>query len=135
LSGLQAKEIGRLAITGRSVSFLVALVTPGNVAAGTNIPLPDYARPARSLLDALHLKAATATATHEACAASGAVYGTAEDLLSPSGEALITIARKLTIVTGPPLAGQIQLVDENNVKLGDDTREEDILLLIVERRA
>jgi len=135
LSGLQARDIGRLAVTSRNVSFLVALIAPGNVTAGTKIPLPNYAKPARKLLDALHLVAKVASATHSACGASGAAYPSATDLLSPSGEALISIARKLTIVTTTPTTGQIQLVDENNIVLGDDTREEDILLLIIERRA
>jgi len=109
-----------------------ALIVPGATVAGTSIRLPDYAKPASKLIDALILKCSTGSSTHAACAATGAAYPSATDLLSPSGEALVVEAKKLTVVTKTPTTGQIQLVDPSNVVLGEGTSADDILIVIVE---
>jgi len=114
------------------LAVLPCFIAPGAVTAGTPIRLPDYARPASRLIDALILRTATGSSTHAACAASGAAYPSATDLLSPAGEAVIVQGKKLTIVTTAPAAGQIQLADDSNVVLGEDTAADDLLLLIIE---
>ena len=111
----------------------LALIAPGATTAGDSIPLPDYAKPAKRILDALLLKTGTVSAVHAACGASGAAYTSDTDIISPTGEAVVVEAKKLTVVTGTPSAGQIALADDSNVVLGEDTAADDILLVWVER--
>jgi len=126
--GIRPVELGDRSVTPRKLAFMFAFIYPGAVAAGTKISLPDYAKGAKKLIQALHLS--RSDVKHAACPATGSVYPSEATLAT-----VVSTCKNLTIVTTTPTAGQIQLVDENNVALGDDTREEDILLLIVERRA
>jgi len=127
-------HLARGAVGEAPLAVRLAMIAPGAVTAGTNIPLPSYAIPARRILDAIIIKTATASAIHAACAASGAAYPSDTNLLSPVGEAVVAEAKKLTVVTTTPTAGQIRLVDLNNIVLGEDTAADDILLVIVELR-
>jgi len=127
-------HLGRRSVREEHLGWLPAFLAPGAVTAGTNIALPDYAKPAKRVADALLLKCSTVSATHAACGATGAAYPSATNIISPAGEAVVTEAKKLTVVKTAPATGQIQLVDENNVILGEDTSADDILLLIVERK-
>jgi len=110
-----------------ALRILPVFLYPGATTAGTSIALPDYARPAAEILQALHL--ARAGVVHSACPASGAIY--------PADTTLATViqtCRNLTIVETAPATGQIQLVDPNNVVLGDPTTDGDLLLLIVRKK-
>jgi len=127
-------HLDRRAVGPEHLAVMWALVAPGAVAAGASIALPDYARPARRLIDALLLKTAAGSAVHAACAATGAVYAAAANLLSPAGEALVTETKKLAVVETTPAAGQIQLVGDDKVVLGEDTAADDVLVVIVELR-
>jgi len=134
LTGIQAKELGRSIIHEQHLSFIPCFILPGAVTAGTKIALPDYAKGAEKLVQTIHLQALDHThdVTHAACGASGAVYATATAITSTAARRLR--GRSLTVVTTTPAAGQIQLVDENNVVLGDATTDEDILLLILVKK-
>ena len=109
-----------------------ALIAPGATTAGTSIALPPYARPAKRILDALLLKTGTVSAVHAACGASGAAYTSDTNIISPTGEAVVTEAKKLTVVSGTPSTGEIALADEDNVVLGEDTAADDVLIVLVE---
>jgi len=134
LVGIQGRELGRSTVAQRHLAWIPCFLVPGAVAAGTSIALPDYAKGAESLVQAVHLQALDHThdVTHAACGASGAVYPTATAITSTAARRLR--GRSLTVVTTTPAAGQIQLVDENNVVLGDATTDEDILLLILVKK-
>ncbi|RLE49030.1 MAG: hypothetical protein DRJ18_00695 [Candidatus Methanomethylicota archaeon] len=126
------EHIAAKAVRQEHLAVVPALIVPGSATAGTNIPLPDYAKPAKGILDALLVRHATVSAVHAACGASGAAYTSDTNIISPSGESVVTEAKKLSVVTGTPSSGQIALADDNNVVLGDDTHADDVLLLIVE---
>ena len=96
---------------------------PGAVSANTNITLPGLFGDVRAILKAyLHAKQ---TITHAACAATSAAYASATNL----GSAHLTT--ELTVVTGTPASGEIQLVDKNTIQLGDATGADDVLELTV----
>jgi len=132
MSSIRRWHLAQHSVDIKVLKVLPAFLAPGATTAGSSIPLPTYVRPASKLHDALILKCTTASATHAACGATGAAYPSATNLLSPAGEAVVVEAKKLTVVTTTPTAGQIQRVDENNVVLGEDTSADDILLVIVE---
>ena len=81
-----------------------AIVVPGAVAANTNIDLPGYVGKVSQLVAAYKVTLSDGTA-------SGAISS-------------------LTVVTGTPGAGQIQLVDEDTIQLGDATTALDLLILV-----
>jgi len=132
MAGIRRYHLARRAVGPGYLAIMWALMAPGAVTAGTSIALPDYAKPAKKLIDALLLKTAAGSAVHAACGATGAAYTTDTNLLSPAGEALVTEAKKLTVVETTPAAGQIRLVDDNKVVLGEDTAADDVLVVIVE---
>jgi len=123
--GIRPPELSDRSVIPRKLAFMFAFVYPGAVAAGTNISLPDYAKGVKKLIQALHLT--RDDVKHAACPASGAVYPSKTTLAT-----VVSTCRNLTIVTTTPTAGQIQLVDENNVKLGDATVDGDLLILVLE---
>jgi len=77
---------------------------PGAVAAGTNIDIPDWAPKIRELVAAIKVTLSDATV-------AGSIAN-------------------LTVVSETPASGQIQLVDENTYKLGDDTTARDLIILV-----
>jgi len=79
----------------------------GAVAANTSIALPAWAQGAAKILQAVK------SHNEDAAAAS-------------------TAAADLTVVTGVPAAGQIQLYDPNNVRFGDAMTVYDLILLALE---
>jgi len=129
---IATKHLHAAAVREGAVGVWPALIAPGATTAGTSISLPSYARPARRILDALLLKTGTVSAVHAACGVSGAAYTSDTDIISPTGEAVVTEAKKLTVVTGTPSAGEIALADENSVVLGEDTAADDVLIVLVE---
>jgi len=134
LVGIQCRELGRNVVAQRNLAFIPCFILPGAVTAGTSIPLPNYAKGAEGLIQAIHLQALDHThdVTHAACGATGAAYPTASPITSTAARRLR--GRSLTVVTATPTAGQIQLKDENNIVLGDDTTDEDVLLLILVKK-
>jgi len=156
MSGVRRWHVGRHSVREEHLGWFPCFVYPGAVTAGTNIALPDYAKPAKSIKQAIHLKQigggtvhahiisyvkGTATtyvpddSTLEGTSlAASAMITTAADAPTVDKLAPHTHGAQLTVVTTTPAAGQIQLVDENNVKLGDDTADGDVLLLIIERK-
>jgi len=123
--GIRPPELSDRSVTPRKLAFMFAFVYPGAVAAGTKISLPDYAKGASKLIQALHL--ARSDVKHAACGATGAAYPSETTLAT-----VVSTCKNLTIVTTTPAAGQIQLVDENNVVLGDATADGDLLILVLE---
>jgi len=81
------------------------MFAPGSTSAGDSISLPDWAPPVKEIA---------------AC-----IVVTLSD-----GTNAGSIASK-TVVTDTPSSGQVQLVDEGTIKLGDDTTDRDIVILIV----
>jgi len=106
MAGIRRYHLARRAVGPGYLAIMWALMAPGAVTAGTSIALPDYAKPAKKLIDALLLKTAAG--------------------------ALVTEAKKLTVVETTPAAGQIRLVDDDKVVLGEDTAADDVLIVIVE---
>lgn len=101
----------------------VVAMVPGAVSAGTNITLPSYAKPIAALVAAL--KTGRVDITHAACSATDAAYASATTLGTP-----INVLSALTVVDTTPSSGQIQVVNDNTVVLGDDLEDGDLLILI-----
>jgi hypothetical protein len=132
--GIRRHHIEGRAVREESLGFVPCFISTGAVAANTNIPLPAHATPAKRLVQAIHLQMVghSHTITHDACAATNARYPIATPLPSTTANALK--GRSLGIVTAAPGAGQIQLYDPSNMRLGDATSDGDVLLLVVERQ-
>jgi len=90
---------------GYSVKTVV--LRTGAVAANTSVALPAWAQGAAKILQAVK--------SHN------------EDAAGSS-----TAASDLTVVTGVPAAGQIQLYDPNNVRFGDAMTTYDMVFLALE---
>jgi len=125
--GIRRWHVERGAVKSEHIGWTFAFIVPGAVAANTNIALPDYAKPAKSIKQAIHL--ARAGVVHSACAATGAVHPS-DTTLAP----VVFTFKILAIVTTTLESGQIQLYDENNVRLGDATVDGDLLILVVEKK-
>jgi len=123
--GIRPPELSDRSVTPRKLAFMFAFIYPGTVTARTKIPLPDYAKGAKKLAQALHLS--RSDVKHAACTATGAAYPSETTLAT-----VVSACKNLTIVTTTPAAGQIQLVDKNNVVLGDATVDGDLLILVLE---
>ena len=81
------------------------IFAPGAVTAGTNISLPDWAPKVSEIAAAIKITLSDAS--------------TAGSVTS------------LTVTSTTPSSGEIQLVDESTIVLGDDTTARDVLVLIV----
>ncbi len=81
-----------------------AIIAPGAVSANTNIDLPGYVGKVSQLVAAIKFSGSDGTAAASATA--------------------------LTVVTTTPGAGEIQLVDEDTIQLGDATTTRDLLILV-----
>jgi len=101
----------------------VAVIRPGAVSANTNIDLPVYYKKIASLIAAF--KTTKVDVSHAACAASGAVYSSDTVLASP-----LNVLTALSVVTTTPGAGQIQLVDEDTIQLGDAVKDGEEIILV-----
>ena len=87
---------------------------PGAVAANTNITVPAYAGKIAKLVAAF-------------------IHRGVNQSVNEGGTATYTITVKadvLTVVNAAPAAGEIQLVDEQTVQLGDALNAEDVLELV-----
>lgn len=82
----------------------VLILAPGDVAANTNIDFPAYAKKARQLVAAIKFTGSDAT--------------------------VAAVASNLTVVNTTPGAGQIQLVDEDTIQLGDALTTRDLLVIV-----
>jgi len=91
-------------------SIKTVFIDPGAITAGTSIPLPSWAQGAQEIVQAVLFHGTT-------------------DVILDTGTADPTEAITLTVVTGAPTGNQIQLYDENNIRLGVDTRTNDFILL------
>ena len=83
----------------------IIMFPPGTVSAGENISLPSYAPAVKNIVAAYHIVLSDASTT-----------------------ASIT---SLTVTSSTPSSGEIQLIDESTVKLGDATTDLSILVLVV----
>lgn len=83
--------------------MITIVVAPGATTAGSNISLPAGAPPVEAIVSAVLFSGSDAT--------------------NPA------VAKTLTVVDTTPSSGQIQLVDESTVKLGDNTTTRDILII------
>ena len=78
-------------------------IVPGATTAGDSIDLPSWVPPLRQIVGAIKITLSDGTAT-------GAV-------------------NTLTVVDTTPSSGEIYLLDENTIQLGNDTTERDIIII------
>jgi len=141
-------------VSEKGLPVLQVFLVPGAVTAGTNIALPNYARGAKRIVDAFHIQQKGGGTAHShdiayvkgtattyvpddstlagTSLAASATITTATTTPTESTMAAHVHSRTLTVVTTTPAAGEIQLVDENNIKLGDDTNAGELLILTLE---
>jgi len=86
------------------MSLFTLVLAPGAVTAGTNIDLPAWAPKISELVAAILFTGSDGTAAASATA--------------------------LTEVTATPASGEIQVVDEDTIVLGDNTTTRDLLILV-----
>lgn len=105
---------------------------PGAVAANTSIALPEWAKGVQRILAGLHVRKVDHThdVTHKACAATSAAYASDTAITSTTATPVQEV-ENLAVVTGTPAAGEVQLYDEDNVRLGRATVAGDILILML----
>jgi len=130
-----------------NLKVIPAFIVPGAVAAGTKIGLPDHAKPAKRIIQAIRTfnKSANGScpfvfgtaATYVPTDSSlwGATLDAAKTITIPAANAGMPAHSHwsaLEVVAAAPGTGQIQLVDEKNIVLGDDTAADDLVLLLVE---
>lgn len=102
------------------------ILKPGAVSAGETFSIPGYAPPARSLLAFFVVSRATTDVKHAACAATDAAYSSETTLATINHFNAIT---PKTIVETTPGTGEVQLVDERTIKVGDAIGAEDYVII------
>jgi len=129
---------------------LVVNDTGATIPAKTQMSLPEYAKGAKRLLQAIKWRSGTGSHTHNIAYTKGVattyvpddskLAGTplnVDGTISPpthtlSASEVPPLGQVLDIVQGQPASGQIQLVGEDKIKLGDDFLANDILFLVLE---